>query len=113
MMTIYHNPRCSKSRAGLKYLEENNIEHKVHLYLQDHLSVEELSTLLKQTGLDAVDLVRKQEDYYKKELKGKEFTTEKWLQILAENPKLLQRPIVQKDHKAVLAQPPEKIDELK
>ena len=113
MMTIYHNPRCSKSRAGLKYLEENNIEHKVHLYLQDHLSVEELSTLLKQTGLDAVDLVRKQEDYYKKELKGKEFTTEKWLQILADNPKLLQRPIVQEGKKAVLAQPPEKIDELK
>jgi arsenate reductase (glutaredoxin) len=113
MMTIYHNPRCAKSRAGLKYLEENNIEHKIRLYLKDNLSVDELSTLLKQTGLKAQELVRQQEDYYKKELKGKEFSTEEWLQILAENPKLLQRPIVQKGQKAVLAQPPKKIEELR
>ena len=113
MMTIYHNPRCAKSRAGLKYLEENNIEHEVRLYLNDNLTIEELSTLLKQTGLKAEDLVRKQEDYYKNELKGKVFSTEQWLQILVENPKLLQRPIVQKGKKAVLAQPPEKIEELK
>jgi len=113
MMTIYHNPRCSKSRAGLKYLEENHIEHEIRLYLNDKLSVEELSELLKQTGLKAEDLVRKQEDYYKKELKGKELITKEWLQVLAENPKLLQRPIIQKGNKAVLAQPPEKVELLK
>ena len=113
MMTIYHNPRCAKSRAGLKYLEEKNIEHEVRLYLKDHLSVDEFSTLLKQTGMKAEELVRKQEDYYKNELKGKDFSPGEWLQILKENPKLLQRPIVQNGEKAVLAQPPEKIEELR
>jgi arsenate reductase (glutaredoxin) len=108
-LIIYHNPRCSKSRAGLKYLEENNIEHKVRLYLTDLLSEEELTELIKKTGLKPEDLVRKHEDLYKKEYKGSELSNEQWIKVIVENPRLLHRPLIEKGDKAVFAQPPEKV----
>lgn len=112
MITIYHNPRCKKSRAGLKYLEEQNVDFQIRQYLKDPLSEKELSILLTKMHAEPAELIRKQEDYYKKDLKGKNFGKEEWIKIMTENPKLIQRPVVEKEHKAVLAQPPEKIDEL-
>ena len=109
MITIYHNPRCAKSRAGLKYLVDNNIEHQIIQYLKKDLSADDIKILAVKTGLKPKELVRTQEDYFKKNLKGKEFSDKEWFEIIAENPKLLQRPIVVNGDKAVLAQPPEKI----
>lgn len=109
MLTIYHNPRCKKSRAGLAFLQDHDLEHRVRLYLKDALSKEELRRLLNKTDLPVEQLVRKQEEKYRKELKGKEFTDEQWLEILAENPRLLQRPIVEEEHIAVLGDPVENL----
>ncbi|MDZ7742302.1 MAG: arsenate reductase (glutaredoxin) [Bacteroidota bacterium] len=112
MITIYHNPRCKKSRAGLQYLKEKGVDFGIREYLKDPFNEKELKTLLTKMNKKPHDIIRTQEEKYRKELKGKNFTDEEWTDIMVENPKLIQRPIVEKEYKAVLAQPPENIDEL-
>ena len=112
MIKIYHNPRCKKSREGLEYLKTKTSDFKIVDYLKEGLNINILKEILLKTNCKPVDLIRKQEDIFKKELKGKQFTNEEWIDIIIENPKLLQRPIVVAKHKAVIAQPPEKINEM-
>lgn len=112
MLKIYHNPRCRKSREGLEYLKVRSKEYKVVNYLTDGLKVEDIKEILLKSNLKPMQLVRSQEDYYKTYLKDKNFTEDEWVQIIVENPKILQRPIVVGNHKAVLANPPENIDKL-
>jgi arsenate reductase len=112
MITIYHNPRCSKSRAGLKYLEEKGIKPEVRNYLKDEVSEDELKDILMKLNKKPIDLVRTQEADYKAKFKGKNFTDDEWVKILVENPKLIKRPIIVKDYKAVWGVPPEEIDVL-
>jgi polyphosphate kinase len=111
-MKIYHNPRCAKSREGLKYLEERGYEIQVVNYMKDGISVDELRNILKRTRLSVDDLIRKQEQLYKERYKGKEMTEDEWLTVLSENPRLLQRPIVINGVRAVLAQPPNEVDKI-
>lgn len=110
MLKVYHNPRCRKSREGLEYLKSKTSDFEVFEYLKEGLTKEILEEILLKTNLEPHELVRKQEEQYKKELKGKNFNRDEWIQIIIENPKLLQRPIVVAKHKAVLAMPPEKLD---
>lgn len=112
MLTIYHNPRCKKSRAGLQYLEEKTKEFEIRKYLSDTLSEEELKKIFTKLNSKPEEMIRTQEDTYKKQFKGKNFTDNEWIKIIAENPKLLQRPVVEADRKAVLGNPPENIDKL-
>lgn len=112
MLKIYHNPRCSKSRAGLKYITEKHIAHEVIEYLKENLSAIEIKELVLKTGLRPIELVRTHEEYYKSNLKTKTISDEEWYSILAENPKLLNRPIVANGGKAVFAQPPENINKI-
>lgn len=112
MIKIYHNPRCRKSREGLSYLQSKNIEFKVVDYIKDGIEKSELQLILQKLNLKPGDIIRTQEEEYKKNLKNKKFTDNEWVTILCENPKLLQRPIVIKDNRAVLAIPPENIDQL-
>jgi len=112
MLKIYHNPRCSKSRAGLKYLVDNTIPHKIIEYLKVLLSPEDIMDLSIKTGLKPFELVRTHEEYFKKNLKGKEFTDKEWCEIISENLRLLHRPIVVNGNNAVLAQPPENINNI-
>lgn len=112
MLKIYHNPRCSKSRLGLEYLKSKSVDFEVVEYLKEGLDEEGLKEILLKTNLAPIDLVRTNEDVYKKELKGKNFTDEEWIDIIIENPKLLHRPIVLGDKKAVIARPAEKADEV-
>ncbi len=110
MIKIYHNPRCKTSREGLAYLRTKTSDIEVIDYLKEGLSREEIREILLKTNLKPDALVRTQEEVYRKELKGKKFTDEEWINILVENPKLLQRPIMLWRHRAVLAQPPERAD---
>ena len=112
MYTIYHNPRCSKSRAGLSYLKEKGFEFEIIDYLKNPLSKNELKDVLMKMNKVPKEIIRTQEAVYKSEFKGKNFTDEEWINILVEHPKLIQRPIVSKKYKAIFAQPPENIDEL-
>lgn len=112
IMKIYHNPRCAKSRAGLQYLEEKGYEIEIKKYITEGLSEAELKEIFGKTGKKPFNFVRTQEKEYIEKYKGKEFTDNEWIKILAENPSLLQRPIVINGNKAILANPPENIEEI-
>ncbi len=111
-MKIYHNPRCKKSREGLQFIRDKGIEVQVIDYIKNPISENELQEVVMKLGKKPVEIVRTQEEYYRKNLKGRNFTDEEWVRILIENPKLIQRPIVVEKHKAVIAQPPENINQL-
>lgn len=112
MIRIYHNPRCRKSRAGLEYLQDKTGDFETIDYIKNGISQEEIREILAKMNTPPSNLVRTQEDYYKKELKGKDIPDDEWIAILSENPRLIQRPIIVTEHKAVLGQPPEIIDNL-
>jgi arsenate reductase (glutaredoxin) len=112
MVTLYHNPRCIKSREGLEYLKSRATQFKIREYLKDPLTDAELDEILLKSGLKPVDLVRKQEEIFKSELKGRHFTDDEWKKIILENPKLLIRPIVVGKYKAVFAQPAGRVEEV-
>jgi arsenate reductase (glutaredoxin) len=112
MIRIYHHPRCRKSRAGLEYLKEKTGEFETIDYIKRGISPEEIREILAKMNTSPSNLVRTQEDYYKKMLKGKDIQDEEWISILSENPRLIRRPIIVTEHKAVLGQPPENIDKL-
>ena len=110
MLTVYHNPRCRKSRAGLQYVAEKGLEYQVREYLKDPLSAEELSGLLMKLNKKPLDMIRTQEEYYRKELKGLQMNDSEWIRIMVAYPKLIHRPIVEGKYKAVLGDPVEHID---
>lgn len=112
MYTVYHNPRCKKSRAGLEYVKDKGMEHTVREYLKETLTAKELSKLLMKLHIKPEELVRTQEEYYRKELKGLNLNDEEWIRIMVENPKLIKRPIVEGKYKAVLGDPAENIEQL-
>lgn len=107
---IYHNPRCSKSRATLALLEEHNIEHSVRLYLQDPLSTTELKDLLRKLRLTAIDLVRTGESEFKElGLHDKKDDEQALLAAMSSTPKLMQRPVVATQSDARIGRPPEDV----
>jgi len=109
---IWHNPRCSKSRAAAQLLEGNGVEAEVVKYLETPPSKEEIKAVLKMLGISARELMRTKEDIYK-ELGLKDVEEEeKLIEAMAEHPKLIERPVVIKDGKAAIGRPIEKIIEL-
>lgn len=110
MIEILHNPRCSKSRAGLKYLEDKGIKPEVVKYLDEPLTPDELTEILEKLGKRPLDIIRKSEEVYKTELEDKELTDEEWVLAMLEYPNLIERPIVINGDKAVVARPAELID---
>ena len=111
-VTIYHNPKCSKSRATLARLVQRGVEPKIVEYLKTPLAAAELEALVEKLGLTPEQLVRKGEDVYKKEYAGKQLSAAQWLAAMARHPILIERPIVVVGGKAVLGRPPENIDQL-
>lgn len=106
---IYHNPRCSKSRAALNLLEEKGIEFHVIEYLKDSPSAEEINVLLKKLDFEPLDLMRKGEDEFKAYVKDKDLSRDELVALMVEHPKLIERPIVANDIKAAIARPLELI----
>ena len=111
-ITIYHNPRCGKSRAALQILEASGLAFNTRLYLADPLTKAELKVLLKKLGIKAAELVRTNEEIYKQHYKGKDFSEAEWITILSDNPILIERPIVERGNKAVIGRPPENVTQL-
>ncbi len=107
--TIYHNPRCSKSRNTLALLQENGIEPTVVLYLETRPDVAEIRGLLARLGMRASELVRRGEDAYKDRGLGRDSSDEEILAAMAAEPKLIERPIVVRGDRAVLGRPPENV----
>lgn len=112
VMKIYHNPRCAKSREGLKYLEKKGYDIEIVKYLESGIYENDLREIIAKTGKKPFDFVRTQEKEYRELYKGKEISDGEWIKIFSANPKLLQRPIVINGNKAVLACPPEMVEEI-
>jgi len=110
MIKIYHNPRCSKSRQGVAFLEAKNLTFETVKYLNQPLNIEELSNIITLLNIAPMELVRKNEKIWKENYKGKELTNEEIIKAMVENPKLIERPIIINDSKAVIGRPTEKID---
>ena len=107
---IYHNPRCSKSRQTLEILNQQDVDTEIVLYLENPPSAEEISSILQKLGLSSRDIIRKGEEEYKLlNLKDQSLTENELISIMSENPKLIERPIVVKDDKAIIGRPPENV----
>jgi len=107
---IYHNPECSKSRAALALLEENDVKPEIIYYLETPPSAEELRSLLAKLGLSLSDILRRsEEDFDELGLDDETLSQEIVLDLLQKHPHLLQRPIVVKGDKAIIARPPEDV----
>ena len=109
-ITIYHNPRCSKSRETLNLLQSKNIEPSVVEYLKTPLSHEQISTLVSQLGFNSArDLMRTKEEQYKALNLKDENSESVLIDAMVNHPKLIERPIVVNNNKAALGRPPENV----
>lgn len=111
-LTIYHNPRCSKSRESLSFLKEKKLDVQVIEYLKTPPTHSELQKILVQLNLKAEQLVRKGEAIYKEHYKGKKLSSEEWIEAMVKHPKLIERPIVIYGDKAVIGRPIEQVKQL-
>jgi arsenate reductase len=96
----------------LEEIRKTSNEIEVIEYLKKVPSIKELKILLAKLNLEPSQIVRTSENLFKEKFKGKNFTDEEWIQILYENPILIERPIVVRNNKAILCRPPEKVEEI-
>jgi arsenate reductase len=108
-MKIYHNPRCGKSREGLAILQASQLPFEIINYIETPLSENELAEIIKLLGIPPIDLVRKNEAIWKENYKEKKLSDSEIIAAMAANPKLVERPIVINNRKAVIGRPPELI----
>ncbi|MHC5354722.1 arsenate reductase (glutaredoxin) [Myroides sp. LJL115] len=111
-MKIYHNYQCSKSNCALELIKQNGIIPQIVDYLKTPPTKEELIKLLSMLKLSPVEIVRKNEVIFKDNYSEKTFSDDQWLDILLLHPQLIERPIVVKDGKAVIARPSERLLDL-
>lgn len=111
-MKIYHNAQCSKSCGALDIIRQNGIIPEVVEYLQTVPTKDELKSLLVMLNLKPLQLIRKQEPLFQQKFERHTFTDEQWIEVMLKYPELIERPIVVKDGKAVIARPVEKVLDL-
>ena len=112
-VTIYHNPRCSKSRRTLELLRERDIEPEIVEYLENPPEARRLAEILELLGMQARDLMRKNESVYKElHLDAPDLRPDELIQAMVDNPILIERPIVVAGEAAIIGRPPENIDDL-
>ncbi|WP_435415146.1 arsenate reductase (glutaredoxin) [Polaribacter aestuariivivens] len=112
MIKIYHNPRCRKSREGLEILKNSGKEFEVIKYLEEIPTEKELSEIINLLNISPIQLVRKTEKIWKETFKGKELSDSEIISAMIQNPKLIERPIVINNKKAVIGRPPTNILEI-
>lgn len=111
-MKIYHNPQCRKSREGLQILEASKKDFEVVLYLENPPSEKELKAIVFKLGIKPIELVRKGETVWKENFKGKDLSDDEIIKAMTVYPKLIERPIVISENKAIVGRPPELIKNL-
>lgn len=109
-MKLYHNNRCSKSRQCLALMPKESVE--IIDYIKNPLTKDELSALIRKLGITPIELVRKGEAIWKENYKGKDLTDAEIIDAMVANPKLIERPIVETDNKALVCRPPELVLEM-
>lgn len=110
--TLYHNPRCSKSRNTLALLQEHGVEPEIVLYLENAPGEDDIRTLLAKLDIEAGQLVRRGEAAYKDNNLSRDSSADELIAAMASHPKLIERPIVVRGERAVLGRPPENALEL-
>jgi arsenate reductase (glutaredoxin) len=112
-LTLYHNPRCSKSRGALELLEARGLAPNVVRYLETPLNAAQIKALLGKLGISARQLLRTGEDEYKMlQLADESLSEAQLIDAIAQHPKLMERPILEVGEKAVIGRPPENVLEL-
>ena len=112
-LTLYHNPRCSKSRAALDLLEARGLQPTIVRYLETPLNVAQIKALLSKLGISARQLLRTGEEEYKTlNLADASLSEQQLIEAIAAHPKLMERPILEVGDKAVIGRPPENVLEL-
>lgn len=111
-ITLYHNPRCTKSREALALLRSRGIEPTIVEYLKTPPTAAELADIVKRLGVEPQALVRKGEDVFKRSYEGKRLDASQWIAAMAEHPILMERPIAVRGTRAVIGRPPERVLEL-
>ena len=106
-MIYYHNPRCRKSREGLSFLKERNIQPEIRDYLKERLTHHELRSILEKLDMRPDELIRKNETIYKTEIKGKKLNDDQLIIKMIEHPKLIERPILERESRATIGRPAE------
>jgi arsenate reductase len=112
MITIWHNNRCSKSRNAVCLLEDKNVQAAIFEYLKTPPTAEQIKDVLTKLGIEPEALVRKGEEIYKAEYKGKTLTYDQWIEAFVKYPVLIERPIIIKGDRAVIGRPIENIENL-
>jgi arsenate reductase len=110
--TIYHNPKCSKSREALALLEGRGLELHVVRYLENPPTAAELAEIIRKLGIRPGQLVRRGEEVYKANFAGRTLSDDQWIAAMVEFPVLIERPIVVAGARAVIGRPPEQISAL-
>ena len=110
-LTVYHNPRCRKSREAIQYLEDKGLSFDIVKYLEQSFNKNTLAELLNKIEKKPSEILRKNEILWKKEYASKDLSEDQILQLLVEQPKLIERPIVTTTDKGVLARPIENLME--
>ena len=112
MITIYHNPRCGKSRECLAFIENSNQEFEIIKYIEKPLSFNELKDIIKKLKIKPLELIRTKESVWVEHFKGKNLTDIEIIQSMVDFPILMERPIAVNGEKAVIARPFDKIKEI-
>jgi arsenate reductase len=105
MITIYHNPRCGKSRECLAYLEKSNKSFEIIKYLDNPISKKKIIEIITKLNIPAIELVRKKEKIWIEKYKEKKLTNEDVIHAIFENPIIMERPVVVNNDKAIIARP--------
>jgi len=105
-ITIWHNPKCSKSREAIAILDASGCESKIVKYLETSPNTQEIKKVLMMLGINARALMRIKEELYKELKLGEEPNEERLIEAMAQNPKLIERPIIIKGNKAIIGRPP-------
>ena len=112
MITVYHNPRCKKSREGLELVKNSGKDYQVREYLKQPLSEEELANILEKLNFYPMQLIRSNEKIWKENYKNKDLSDKELISVMVENPKLIERPIVEKSNTAVVGRPSSNIEDI-
>ncbi|WP_395044042.1 arsenate reductase (glutaredoxin) [Flavobacterium sp.] len=112
MITIYHNPRCGKSRECLAFIENSKHKYEIIKYLETPLSFNELEEVIKKLDINPIELIRSKESIWIEKFKLKKLSNDEIIQAMVDFPILIERPIVVNTNKAVIARPFEKIKEI-
>ena len=111
-MKIYHNPRCSKSRQTLTLIQKKGKEVEIIEYLKNPPTFKDLKLILEKLDISPIDLIRHKEEVWEEEYKGRELKDDEIIQAIVNHPKIMERPIVINEMKAIIGRPPENVLEI-